>query len=256
MELATIAAGLLFAFPIDPISTEFERGGQIALRKPKFGTATVFTSPDPRVDLDAIFQEDRVGIGAWSNGNWKRTTETCTWLSPALMSRWLGFLARREMLPPLEIGRRWQVLRTELNEKATFVVRLAAYPKLPTFGVGDEERADLSDLDDVRFVVTVNGINLDVHAIQLARWQTRNRPDLDRYRWWLDTPLAEILNPEFEPRRNLRPFSLGEYHAAWYVLSADLPGETIHNLSVRVLSRRKARNATWKVPQPNSRKSS
>jgi len=252
--ILAVALALQAQFPSAPDPVQFEIGQQVAARKPKLGSATLFRAQEPRVSIDRIGLDDEKSIGSWSNGLLQQTTETCTWLSPALMSRWVGFLAKREKLSPDQVSAKWATIRETLNGNITFVVRLSAFPKLPTFNIGDEEPANLADIDDVRFVVTVDGDPREVKAYPLARWRSRDRKSLNDYRWWLDTPLKATLNPEFEPTENRYQLPLGPYHAAWYLVTAPTPDSDFNHISVHVLSQRKERRAEWKAASARRQK--
>lgn len=248
--ILALAIALEVAFPLSPDPAQMAIGAKEATRHPKLGTAKIFTSPSPRINVDLIYHDDSRGIGSWANGTLQQTTETCLWLSPALMSRWLGFLQQREKLTDEAASYKWQQMRHLLDGNLTFVVRLSAFPKLPTLNIGDEEPANLADIDDVRFVIMVNRQQVEVSSHRLARWQARERKPLEDYRWWLDTPLAAVLNPEFEPDSNRNQLPLGRYHAAWYLITAPAGSEPVTEISVHILSQRKERVARWKSPEP------
>lgn len=235
-------------WPAEPITSAWKEGTRLATRKPRIGTATAFSSPAPRMDLTVVYGDAKRTLGTWSNGNWKREVEWSLWLSPALMSRWHGLLSRRELWSDQESERRWAAIREELEGSVTFVVQLSAFPKLPTFGVGDYEPPQLDEIRDVRFVVQFDGGQAACEVVKLAEWRAREKPILDDFRWWLETPLSSLLTPEFEREQARRPIGLGDYARAWYVVRASIPEASVQKITLRVLSARKERKAEYRLP--------
>lgn len=248
--IISVVAGLALlrdsSFPAQPDETQMKVGAATAKRKPNLSLATLTTSQDPRLGVESIYLGDRKDIGWWSNGYIKHATEYCLRLTPALMSRWVGFLQYREKLSPAQVQERWDQIQSELGNRGAVIVRLSAFPKQGMMGDGEEERANLADLNEVRFVVLVDGEQVEVGAHRLGSWEAKDRRTLEQFKWWLETPLAGVLSPEFEPGWNQRPVPLGGYHATWWLVSLPAGLSERQALSVHVLSKRKERVATWK----------
>lgn len=248
--IISVVAGLALlresSFPAQPDENQMKVGAATANRKPNLSLATLTTSQDPRLGVESIYLGDRKELGWWSNGYIKVATEYCLRLSPGLMSRWVGFLQYREKLSDAQVQEKWDEIQTELGGRGAVMVRLSAFPKQGMMGNGEEERANLADLSDVRFVVQVDGQQVEAEARQLGAWEAKDRRTLEQFKWWLETPLAGVLSPEFEAKANQRPLPLGGYHATWWLVSLPVGLNERQALSVHVLSRRKERVASWK----------
>ncbi len=238
-------AALSGQFPAEPIKVEFERGFALARREKKIALGDLFKTRNPRTPLSRVLQSDRQNIGWWSNGYEQKPTEHVVWLSPPLLSRWLGFLAAQEYWHQEETQERWSNIVGALGHRRAFVVQLSSFPKKPTYGIGDEVRSDQSEIDDVRFVYTTGGTTVEMNAIQLAHWQSRDRIDLDGFLWWHLLPLSGALIGEFDPPLSDTPLPLGDYHRSWTLVWVEFADDP--RFEVRVLSRRKERVARFSV---------
>ncbi|MCH8978247.1 MAG: hypothetical protein IH945_03265 [Armatimonadetes bacterium] len=190
-----------------------------------------------------VWRSDRQDIGWWSNGYEKKAVEHVTWLSPDLVSRWLGFLQAREYWPEEELLDRWDRIAAALGGSRTFVVELSAFPKLPTYEIGDYRRTTPEEIDNVRFVYTSGGRAMPMPAVRLAARQSRRRSDLEGFAWWQLLEFGGDLTGEFEAAVPEWPLPLGDYYRSWYLVSIEDPGDD--SFEVRVLSRRKERVARF-----------
>src|SRR5579872_4987978 len=82
------------------------------------------------VGIDRALMDDRNVLGTWFDGRIRRAVDTATWLSPEMTARWLGYVAERDVLSAEELGKRWHAASAKLNGHITFIVRLAAFPRL------------------------------------------------------------------------------------------------------------------------------
>lgn len=237
--LAFVAA----AFPQEPLTDQVALGRKLAQDRPQVSLGDLFASKAPRTSMESVWGSDRQKIGSWSNGYTKVSTEYVVWVSPALVSRWLGFLSARERWPEETLPDRWAVLRNFIGERQAFIVQLSAFPKLPTYGVGDYERTSPEEIDNVRFVYTSGKKTERMEAMRLALWQSRDREDLEDFPWWQFVPFGGPLIGEFESFEKTEPLPLGDYYRAWYLVWAESHDESFE---VRVLSRRKERVATFR----------
>lgn len=242
--LALVCATIPGSFPHEPVKAEFESGFSLA-RKPKgFDYRDFLRTPNPRRSVQSVFRDHRQYVGWWSNGYQQIPIDEVVWLSPELLSRWLGFLAAQEYLGEQEIKDRWGHLSDALGEKRAFVVRLSSFPKMSTYGVGDTERNDPTDLDHVRFVYTSGNTVIEMESFQFAHWQSRDRFELDGFLWWQWLPIAGALQSEFEKSPEEAPLPLGDYHRTWTL--AWVEGVDQEQFEVRVLSQRKERVARFR----------
>lgn len=234
-------------FPAKPISSQVEVGAELAAKKPGFKPENLLHEPDLRLNIQIVYGDDQKTIGTWSNGWSKRPVEWALRVSPELVSRWLGFRERRELWPEGELERRWKLASDIVADEAVFIVQLSAFPKLPTAGtIGDEERAELEDFVRNRFVVRADGKQIDSRVYMIDHWQAREKSDLDDYPWWQRTDFAHILGSEWETRP-YKPLPLGDYHRAWYWVSARMPEEPVGKLELFVLSPNKERKAEFRL---------
>lgn len=206
----TQASPSALAFPAFPIKSEFQRGVDLA-RKERA--------------MIMVGAEDRVSVAKWFDGTLSREVEFIEFVSPAMISRWLGFMDAKELWEDGEVQRRWTALRSRLDGRASFVVTLAAFPKASVQELTEEIPADPEQLENVRFVFTVGEKRIEAKGSRLAFWQARTRDELKDYRWWIDSPLDPLLTPLEQPDANEAPLPLGDYYQAWYWVDVPLTPE-------------------------------
>lgn len=232
-------------FPASPIPAEVAMGRSIAGRR----TAT----------LSSTYLADRQTIGMWYDGMMSRDVEHALWLSPRLLSRMLGYLARREGLGREEIQRRWDVLRAQLEGRLTFVLDLAALKKVSLADLTPEVPATTLDIESIRCFVDIGEdarkpLNIDLAdqskdrerpvaagrwapaskivrlrlpttTTRLGMWRVRDRKTLFEFKWWLETSIGSLLTPTAESRRRGPLYPLGEFYGAWYWVQTEaMPG--------------------------------
>lgn len=226
--------------------------------------------------LDRLYAEDSVAIGSWSPGIGRIDIEEAIWLSPNLVSRWLGYLEAKEKWPVGEREARWDAIRGYLNGRAAIVVRLCAFPKKGNL-LTDDEPADRSALSPLRWSVTLDGANaplpkpkslLDRNATQwngagtewtvlqcqtdvtsIGRRRSKSYSALLRQSWIQWTPLAPALTPEFESDFESFRYSHGEYLAEWHWVVADFRDgmRPTEQYELRIFSSRRERVATFPI---------
>lgn len=144
MFFLSAAVALVFkpvSFPVAPISSELLRGEAVYLAG----------APIEKTEI-----EDRQGIGSWFDGSHSREVEEAIWVSPGMVSRWLGYQRAKEKWTPVEQLDRWNAVRNELDGKLTFVVRLSSFAKQDPLEFGDTPPGTLAAVTDVKFAVTVS----------------------------------------------------------------------------------------------------
>ncbi len=231
------------AFPEAPLADQVALGRSMATKEPRLKLADLFRSPEPRSSVSRIWGEDRQTIGLWSNGYVKVPVEHVVWLSPSLVSRWLGFLSAREYWADGELQSRWTPIAKEVGDRRLFIVQLTAFPKKPTYEIGDSERTTPEEIENVRFVYTSGAKSERMEAVRIARWQSRDRFELDGFPWWQHIELGRYLTGEFEKSVVEPPLPLGDYYRAWYAVW--VTGASDATFEVRALSRRKERVAKF-----------
>jgi hypothetical protein len=250
-------------FPPSPIQDQVARG-EAAYRAGK--------------GIDRVYAEDRQSLGLWFDGRVKRDVEEAIWLSPPLVSRWLGYLQARERWQPGEIGRRWDAVRSAVNGKLALVVRLCSYPKVDFFEPHLSLKESADETRDVRFIVTVGGASLpqaprydpylgwfrltprralgggattpkllEPGVAMVAEVISRDRRDIESFPWVRSLPFGEALASEFVEGADGYRAPLGDFVARWYLVVTPSPPEAalVHDFQLRVLSRRKERVAWY-----------
>lgn len=261
--LAFAAISMAFArpilFPPQPLERELARGVSL------YATGK---------SVRHLFMEDRQSVGTWSDGLRKRDVEEVIWLSPALMSRWVGYLDALEKWPVGERQRRWEGIRAALDGSMSFAVRLSAFPKKDWHEGDYAARADESALSPLRFRLTLDGMTiprrpdtlftivtgryespanwdlreLEIGVCRLADRAARDRNALEQFPWHQLTPLAEWVTPEFEPRLDqAESIRLGDYRSMWLWVEARLDPNLMprNQFELRIFSARRERIATF-----------
>ncbi len=255
--LATAALAGAFAFPGSPIDSEV-RSGMDSFRRGR--------------GIERVYGRDRAVLGRWFDGRVKRDAEFAVWISPGLVSRWLGYLGAKEKWPSGELQRRWSELKRHLDGRLVFVVLLAAYPKIDPFEEPEPTGgSDASEIDGPRFLITSGGaviepprpdelfgirytvagratlsdssaagLRLEPDVAQLALLRGRSLGDLGGYRWHHDCPFGAELRSEHEFPWSMRPLPIGPFHQGWYLASAPAPPgwESVEAFELRVFTSR------------------
>ncbi|MBX3119236.1 MAG: hypothetical protein KF784_09235 [Fimbriimonadaceae bacterium] len=262
MFVPILAVTLLTAFPEAPIPHELVRG------------VSVFKAGK---GLDRVLMDDRKAFGQWFDGKIRRDVDEVLRLSPALMSRWLGYLAAEEKWTPSKVAARWDKIKAELEGNHWFVVRLSAFPKLDLLDGSPSDSANASTLDNVRFQITLNGRKLPMsqtldpifgyvpthgrmpenyekvryvttHIKNGPRVQTRHWKDIGGFSWVEPTALADILLPEFYEPKLVGGLPLGEYFATWYLVSTPVLQEkesSVESIELWVFQPKKQSMVSW-----------
>ncbi len=242
--LALYAASLA-GFPEAPLADQVALGRKIARTEPRLSPNDLFRSQIPRASFRKVWGADRQPIGWWSNGYVKVAAEDAVWVSPALVSRWLGFLAGREYWEDGELESRWKSIASAIGDRRLFVVQLTAYPKMPAYGMSEYERTTPEEIENVRFVYTSGDKSVRMEAERIAQLQSRRRDDLEDFPWWQRLAIGRALTGEFEGSSLEEPLPLGDYYRAWYAVW--VTGAAEPAFEVRVLSHRKERVAKFKA---------
>ncbi len=232
--------------------------------------------------VERCWMEDRQVIGNWFDGTRHHATEEAIWLSPALLSRWTGYLSAKEKWSAEQKAERWNAVNHILDGKITMVVRLSAIPKRKLLDE-DGERPDLSAIDQLRFLITFDGekiprresqdylvkanpffkrkVNTDwdvngiaPHAYVLAELQGREKSHVEPFPWYQRSPIAEAMAEEFlapEPKGHDGLF--GDFHSKWFWV--EIPIETLprKQFELRIFSPGRERVGTFKISVSTSK---
>ncbi len=220
-----------------------------------------------RRGIERTLLADRSPIGEWFNGKEREQVEEAIWLSPELISRWLGWQQSREGWSPTEVQKRWNVARDRFNGKMTFVVRLTAFPKVdPLEGAGEPARL-VDDLSDARGAVTYDGPKKSPHqhaATQnlLLQRLTENTPqEVLSAKWQSLPPFDDVLNGTFSASGSdtIDPnldFGLGDYSGALWLEQCDIPSDLYgrKNFDLQIVTAHKKRVAHFSLLRPKHEK--
>jgi hypothetical protein len=232
-------------FGLSPDASAVVEGAALARDKPFAPFENLIGDGIDQSEVIEVPGRYRRPIGQWSNGQRKVAVEWATWMSPELLSRWLGFLAEREHWPAGRVQERWNLVTPDLRGRILLVVELTAYPKLKTFGFGNYREPDPSTIRELEFHLTAGSWQVKPEVVSHEEWEARERHQVEAYRWWLQLGFGRALAPQFEAEQATKPLPFGDYHRAWYVLVVDQPPVDVDEFTLRVLNRNKERTATF-----------
>jgi len=244
--VALLAVTKPLAFPPEPIQSELTRGAGIYY---------------DQKGVERVFQEDRAAIGRWYDGNVKRDTDEVIWLSPSLISRWLGYLNAREKWSIEELHARWHKLANVLDGHLTFVVELYALPKESFLDLTNEEPSKPETATKTRFLITWPSKDeldeqqhseihyrkkiaidrrldrLEPEVAPLALFKSYDLDGVNRWPWYTLDPIFEPLTPEFSERKpGTYDAIVGDYIRAIYFVQVPIADKAMQarQLQVRV----------------------
>lgn len=227
-------------FPVSPFPREMDEG----VRVYRHGKG-----------LDRLYTDDRKVTGSWFDGKIKRGVDHVIWISPSLVSRWLGYLEAKEKWPAGELERRWGRLRQDLGGKFTFVVRVCSMPRIDPLEGEIDRWTTRPDPAELRFLWTsspnelpaipmrmdvvdlvrntevpltasrrvVGGQRSEPQGCLLSELWSRQASEVLRDDWWRRVPFGEPLRPEFEGLLAERSIPLGEFRSATFLVSVPIP---------------------------------
>jgi hypothetical protein len=231
--------------------------------------------------IDRLYLDDRRVVGLWFDGKVRQEADHVLWLSPSLISRWLGYLEAKEKWPDGELEGRWDALRAHLSGHMTFIVRLCSMPRIDPIEGEIDQKAQQEDSSDVRFLLTSSsphkpsaatkdellgfaiprpvppvgrrrvsgGIRLEPDVVALSRVQSREVRQVLDEDWWLRAPFGKALTPEFSKPPCFDDYPLGDYFASTYLVRFPIPKEPFpaNSFQLRIFSPRKERIADFSL---------
>lgn len=240
--LASLVAAVFFPLPIAfgayPLYDQTLKGSALA---------------DKEHTMDVLYQGDRATLGWWNDGTMARPLEWALWISPNFVSRWLGYLDRRELWTGHELQNRYTEVGKALDGQITLLVQLVAFPKQSTLDFTDEAPSKPEEIEKVRFIVTYADQRIQPDVQNVATYQWRDRSYMKDFRWWLFLPWAGPLTPEWMVGKDEPPYPIGDWYASWYLIQfpvlPELHGCTKFDL--RIISPRKERLASFPPEKPD-----
>ncbi len=250
---------------------------QVALRPTAFGDAPIQRElligeklERSKKGIERTFMADRQPIGFWFSGKWREDVEEAIWISPELVSRWLGWQQSREGWGDAEVVRRWKVARDRFNGKLTFVVRLSAFPKIdPLEGAGDPAR-NAEDLDDVRGVLTYDvehreaRKHVQTYNKLLHKTRGESASEVLAAKWDVLPPFDEPLKGTFGtdqqvPLNPVFDYGVGDYSGCIWLVQCEVPTDFAgqSKFELQVVTAHKSRKAYFDLewsPDPKRRR--
>ena len=204
--------------------------------------------------IDRTLGADRFTLGTWFDGRIRRAVDTVTWVSPELVSRWIGYMAERDGWSDAVIDRRWSVSRHQLDRNVTFIVRLAAFPRLDPFEFGLDAPPKPESLRGVRFrlefspVGTGLGRREPVVASTLgtcaALFEKEEPAGVTGRPFYSLTQFVPLFLDEGEVDKPDDGIRLGDYYGAVYVMSFPITPAMQHtsefDLTVQLQTKRES----------------
>lgn len=243
MTVGLLVAWSAMTLPDAPLLDEVEAGARI-------GRTVVQTDLEKRLDLvpgsgrqmgvEHVFEPLTVPMGWWSDGGRKLAVEWGLELSPALLSRWLGYLRERELWEEQELDRRWGRLREMVGSRRFFVVALSAFPTQPRLGLGEERRQGDEETRDVIFTLESSMGRTEPSAVMVHSRRARGKGELEAVPWWQMTPVGPEVTGVFEREYSSPLIERGDYYRTWWLVwsETDLGAGEV---TMKVASKRKVR---------------
>ncbi len=201
--------------------------------------------------LDRVLLEDRQVVGRWARTYVPHDAEDVLWLSPDLISRWLGYLKESENLTEEQVDSRWNALAQKQGRSLWFIVRLAALDKQDPLEMGMEEPAVTTDLEPLVVRATLTDLSGNRHALSstqtkvIASVRSSDASQVIALPWYVYSEAFTPLLPAIPPERP--EFDLGSNEGRCLFIQVALPESTMaaREVEFRVLSRRKTRIARF-----------
>ena len=204
--------------------------------------------------IERTLLDDRSVVGYWSDGWRKKGVEDAIWLSPPMVSRWLGYLQAREGWTDDELQSRWDRARQFLDGKMTFVVRLASLPKIDPLWDANGAPGDPREVEEVHPVLTIErGVGLvgwhqTLDATALVRSQAWTPGEVLGVEWSKHGPLKEFLGDRFGDPAPM-DYPTGECVSVVWLVQGQAPqrlwGQS--KVELRVVTPKKERRAEFQV---------
>ncbi len=238
-----VATLFLSTLPEDPVLDEVEKGGQIARSVAKTDLEArlgLFPGSGRALGVEHVFGTFQKPMGWWSDGGRKVAVEWGVEFSPALVSRWLGYLKARELWDDRELGVRWESIRETMGSRRYFVVALSAFPTQARLGFGDERRQGDEETRDVIFTLESSMGRTEPNAMLVLARRAKGKGELEETPWWQVTPFGEELTGVFEGTYSEPVIERGDYYRTWWLVwsETDLGAGEV---KLKVASKRKVR---------------
>jgi hypothetical protein len=192
-------------------------------------------------------------VGTWWNGTGISKIEFVWWYSPEYVSAMLGYRAAKEYWEPEETLKRWGTVAKKTQGIVSFLVQLAAMPRIDPFTGDPDQPANYEQLIRVRFVLTINENSINPVTSNLVyQAKSRDRKIVANLPWYQFAPGGAELIGEFESLLEPNGIMLGEYGVMLYRVDFDLEevlkqAKDSRYMSLKILSRSKTRIADFEL---------
>lgn len=211
-----------------PLVLEVERGRAVARRGQ---------------GLERCFHEARKPIGWWFSGKNNEDVEQVIWMSPKLVSRWLGYLDEREKWVSGRLDSQWREVGKVLSGRISLIVQIASFPSASLSGL-ELEFGLAREPEPIMFVVETGGLRFEPKVDLLVTAQARNWRTVDRYPWYQALPFAAPLRPFGDEEPNLLP--LGSFFGQWWLVTFDpMVAPASLTFTLHAVSKSKVRTVTF-----------
>lgn len=196
----TISSG----FGDSPIPAEFEEGQKIYSRKK---------------GIDRTEKDARVVIGKWFDGDRTQNVEEAIFLTPGLLSRWLGYQQASGNTKD-SVTQAWKQFSTKYASKSVALIRLARLGTVDPVDGDVQYSTKPEAIDNVRIEMREEGREWQSVTYRVVQdIQERQPSDVLRETWdqvlaacsaWPSTPSSNSLVPEVRWGQNRRVSLLAE----------------------------------------------
>ncbi len=196
-------------FPISPINAELKIGNYFA-------------------EKDYLIQDlyffDKVNFSNRLDRPGEHKYMEMIWISPRLLSRWLGYIQRKENLSDLELKHRWNMLSEYCESKLLFVVQNVSFPYKAKMSFDINRPADSLLNKKLTYSLLYNKETLRPVVKDLEAWKFRKEERMSDFQWWLYQPFSLAISPKNMSEKKQPMFQLGDKYVWWSLLEFDVKG--------------------------------
>ncbi len=149
----------------------------------------------------------------------------CLWLSPRLLSRWLGYLQDSEHLSEDEILHRWNILKDYFDKNLVFIIQNVSFPFKAQYSGQKNLPADSNLFDKLKYDIHFGKKKLTPEVTILTDWKLRDKKLIDSYRWWLYVPFSKQITPASMNEKVEPMYMLGSNLVRWDMLTFNTNAE-------------------------------
>src|SRR5690606_29978977 len=115
-----------------------------------------------------------------------------------LSSRWLGYLAERELWDAGELSKRWESIQETVGDRRMFFVVLSAYPTQPRYFIGEEQVQSPEETREVIFQFETSMGLIRPSAMMVLSRRTKSKSEMEEVPWWSASPFKREFSSVFD----------------------------------------------------------